>query len=379
MASILIADTYYPGFLSAHGLSQVRDSSFEFAEGLRDASEQGFGTGAAYQAEFEAIGWDSQLVIPNSLALQQAWAREQAPRTSVIPFGWKYALHAARLPGAGRFLRYLPWVQGVFLQQVKELRPDVVYIQDVNLLPPRLVAELKSHAKLVVGEIASPPPPRSFFKNYDLLISALPPLVDTFRSWGIPAEYVPLAFDARHTTVSPAHSRPIDAIFVGSFSRHQPNTASLLKAVSRRVPTLQIYGAVDSELLDREGLRPFYRGEAWGNEMFKLLGSSKVVVNRHGPISGDFAVNMRMYESTGCGAALVTEVKSNLATFFEPGSEVLAYQTNDQAAELTAGLIADPELLDRVARAGQQRTLRDHTYRNRVEQLYGILTRHLGR
>jgi spore maturation protein CgeB len=41
--------------------------------------------------------------------------------------------------------------------------------------------------------------------------------------------------------------------------------------------------------------------------MFKILARSKIVINRHGTIAGNYAVNMRMYEATGSGAMLVTE------------------------------------------------------------------------
>ena len=130
--------------------------------------------------------------------------------------------------------------------------------------------------------------------------------------------------------------------------------------------------------MQKAGLDDHYVGGAWGREMFEVLGSSKLVVNRHGAIAGDFAVNMRMYETTGAGAALVTERKSNLADLFEPGAEVIAYDGILDAAEQAAALLADPARLDRVAAAGQARTLGEHSYRQRAAQLSSILEPRLG-
>lgn len=84
-----------------------------------------------------------------------------------------------------------------------------------------------------------------------------------------------------------------------------------------------------------------------------------------------------MFESTGSGALLVTENKSNLADLFEPGKEVLAYDSPRQAAELARDVLNDPQRLDRIAQAGQQRTLTSHTYTARAKQVTQIFETYL--
>jgi spore maturation protein CgeB len=113
--------------------------------------------------------------------------------------------------------------------------------------------------------------------------------------------------------------------------------------------------------------------------MFSVLGNSKIVVNRHGTVAGPYAVNMRMYETTGSGAALVTESKSNLQDLFSVGTEVMAYNNIDEAVDTAVSLLADPDRLAALARAGQQRTLRDHTYDRRAESLTEIFESDLAR
>ena len=113
--------------------------------------------------------------------------------------------------------------------------------------------------------------------------------------------------------------------------------------------------------------------------MFSVLGNSKIVVNRHGTVAGPYAVNMRMYETTGSGAALVTESKSNLQDLFNVGTEVMAYNNIDEAVETAVSLLADPDRLAALAGAGQQRTLHDHTYDRRAESLIEIFESDLAR
>ena len=376
--SILFVDTYYYSLLESLGLDSRAAMTATYDERLAEALDFGFGTGGAYSRNFGAIGWDSRAVIPNSLALQSMWRTENGGRPP-WSVGWKYAPHLARVPGLRRVLHGLPHVHGVLLEQVRTMRPDVVFVQDINLIPPALAHEIRKNTDLLVGEIASPLPPKQFLLSYDLIVSALPTIVETARNWGIDAEGIPLGFDERFSTISPASSRPIDAIFIGSFSRLQPQTGPLLQAVAQSVPGLRIYGPADSDALRDAGLSANYAGPAWGHEMFELLGQSKMVINRHGSIAGQYAVNMRMYETTGSGAALITEDKSNLSELFAPGTEVIAYSSVEDAAAQAAALLADPGRLDRIAAAGQARTLRDHTYALRARQLEAVIEKRLAR
>ena len=370
--SILFVDTYYFSLLQAHGLERTPVRSDSYDTELADALEIGFGTGGAYTRNMAALGWDARIVIPNSLTLQYQWARDHGVRPPVTA-GWKYGAHLARLPVVSSILHRFPHLHRVLLEQVKQMRPDVVYVQDINLIPPALSREIKRFTRLLVGEIASPLPPRRFLAAYDVIVSALPSVVETATSWGIDSVGIPLGFDERWATRTPASSRPIDAIFVGSVSRLQPATIPLLQAVSRRVPGLKIYGPAEVDALKEAGLADNYVGPAWGRDMFALLGQSKLVINRHGSIAGPYAVNMRMYETTGSGAALITESKQNLGDLFTVGEEVLAYDSVDEAATMAADLVASPERLDEVAAAGQRRTLSEHTYAHRARQVADAL------
>jgi spore maturation protein CgeB len=78
---------------------------------------------------------------------------------------------------------------------------------------------------------------------------------------------------------------------------------------------------------------------------------------------------MRMYESTAAGAMLLTEDRTNLKDLFVPGTEVVAYRNNRDAAEKARYYLDHPEELAKIANAGQKRTLEEHTYQQRVSQM----------
>ncbi|MGA2094338.1 MAG: glycosyltransferase, partial [Sedimentisphaerales bacterium] len=124
-------------------------------------------------------------------------------------------------------------------------------------------------------------------------------------------------------------------------------------------------------------LRQRHHGEVWGLDMFATLAHSRITVNRHLDVAENYANNMRLFEATGCGAMLVTDYKDNLNELFEIGSEVVAYRSPEEAAALITYYLQHPKEAQEIARKGQQRTLRDHTYTQRMKQTVEILNRHL--
>jgi spore maturation protein CgeB len=110
--------------------------------------------------------------------------------------------------------------------------------------------------------------------------------------------------------------------------------------------------------------------------MYRSLARSRVTLNRHINVAENNANNMRLYEATGVGALLITDRKDNLAEMFEIGKEVVAYSSPEEAAEMIQYYIAHPEEARVIAQAGQERTLKEHTYKKRMEELLPLLERY---
>ena len=94
-------------------------------------------------------------------------------------------------------------------------------------------------------------------------------------------------------------------------------------------------------------------------------------------VAKNYANNMRLYEATGVGALLITDHKDNLGELFQIGKEVVSYSSPAEAAELICYYTAHPREAREIARAGQARTLREHTYQRRMEELVPILEQYL--
>jgi spore maturation protein CgeB len=107
--------------------------------------------------------------------------------------------------------------------------------------------------------------------------------------------------------------------------------------------------------------------------MYRHMASAAVVVNRHGDISQGMANNMRLFEATGVGAAVLTEAAPNLHEMFEPGVEMETYSSGEELVEKVRALLDDRDARVALAAAGQRRTLAEHTYAERMRELSALL------
>ncbi|MBA1154761.1 CgeB family protein [Microvirga mediterraneensis] len=78
----------------------------------------------------------------------------------------------------------------------------------------------------------------------------------------------------------------------------------------------------------------------------------------------------RLFEAAACGAPILSDWWVGLDSFFEPGKDILiAANTDDAVAALD---LTDAELT-RIARAGRERTLAEHTSDHRAKELENLI------
>ena len=376
---ILFVDTLYSSVLEGLGYFTPPKREENYAVLNSALSQQKFGSGDNYASELSYLGHETSVTYANSLKSQLSWAVENLDtRLSANESFWKNWQLISRIPILGEFIHRNSPLAKILIEQIKSIKPDVVYVLNINLLNARLIEEIKSTGALVVGQIASPLPPLRMFRGYDHVFSAHPGQVEYFLKNGIPSSWFPLAFDAAQFELMendgwPKRTR--DVTFVGTFGRHQRNTAPLLKALANEIPTLEIFTFASRKKLRRYGLDQFLKGNAWGKDMYRILAESKIVINRHGKVAHGYSVNFRMFEATGMGALLVTERGKNTSDLFEPGSEILTYDSIDDAVVVTKKALQEFDAYVQVARAGQRKTLTAHTFAQRSRDLHEVLTR----
>jgi spore maturation protein CgeB len=360
---LLIVDHYYPPFLGDFYQRHPDLTRAPFDVQRVALAEALFGETAFQVSALRSLGHEAEDVIVNAYPLRRAWAAEHS---SAIAAEWHWALRRRGLiPWPHR--DYGKWIWTSLIAQVRVFRPDVVYVQCVDLVPPSVVLELRAENVLVVGQLAAPLP-RWPLAGYDLMISSLPNYVSRFRAAGLDAEWVPLAFDPKVLEFVGSTPRDIDVSFVGSLSPHHGDRVAILEAVARRTD-VAIYSADADQVPRGSRLTSMMQGTAWGLDMYRVLARSALTINRHIDIAEQFANNLRLYEATGMGALLVTDAKANLADLFELDREVVVYRNANECAEMVEYYHLHSAERAAIAAAGQRRTLSTHTWRDRMSRI----------
>jgi spore maturation protein CgeB len=263
------------------------------------------------------------------------------------------------------------WINRQLLLQVAEWKPDVFFsVKGEAILPDtigRIGGELGARTILWF-----PDDPRYFDSlvkhiapSYDHVYTSSERSIEMYRNIGVEnVHYMPFACEPSihlKAALSEGENKLLesDVCFVGSYSRRR---AKILKRLSGF--KLGIWGP----FWEYSSLKRKIRGNAWGPQMVKVLSASKIVLNIHDYQDLGFKANMRVFETTGCGAFLLTDKPFGIEKLYDPHKEIACYN-DDELPEMVQQYLDDPGAREDVFSHGQARAYRDHTYDQRVQEL----------
>ena len=369
-----------------------------------------FGSSNFWTDALTELNYQTTDIIANAEFLQTTWASENG--VNFDENDWLFEIAAA---------------------QIKRFRPDVLLVADYSTFSADFLKNIRrecSSVRLILGWCGAPYNDSSVFREWDIALSCVPELVADFRAKGISSHHVNHAFAPRILNRLNLKSEPnIDFAFVGSILKQnqfhiererlllelvkstnlriwsdvkRPSRKQRLNVFVRRKahdfvtaarrasvpeqllntlplvrkiagwdapPTLEQY--VDERIARRT------HSPIFGLEMFQQLRDARVVFNNHIDISPISASSMRLFETTGVGACLLTDWKENLSELFEPDKEVLTYRTAAECVEKVIYILEHEDERCSIAAAGQLRTLREHTFENRAARIDEIIRKNI--
>lgn len=350
----------------------------------------------AWTRALQPFGYEVWEPVANAVLMQQAWARE----------------HAVLLDPGDNVLKRITLAQIVWFQ------PEVLFVNS-EAFDRKFLDQVRTEVRsirLVFGWCGAVFQRLDNMKSYDFVLSNIKGLVKWFEEKGIRARYLMHGFDRAVLDRMKTHpeSLPMDFSFIGSIFQYEGlhnDRAQLLGELARK-SDLRIFADVPSPSIasvltaglnssarhlvgrlmrgvgaagDRSEGR--VKGPSWndywigrraeepvyGVRMFRALAASKVSLNNHIDLSRCEASNLRLFEATGVGSCLLTEEQANLRDILEPDEEVVTYENVDEAVEKVEYLLSHEEERKRIAKAGQQRVLSEHTLHHRAEELDEIV------
>ncbi|MCD6306957.1 MAG: FkbM family methyltransferase [Deltaproteobacteria bacterium] len=361
----LIINTDYEHFIQDCYRRNPALRRASFAEQHETRMRSFFGMNDFYSRNLKALGCEAIDLIYNNPYMQMAYA---------LDHGLMRNSQWDERSGKGVDGNVLALL---FHAQVRHYRPDVIVNLAMETVTSAVLKPVRDQVGLIIGQHAAPlAPAMDDLSAYDLVISSLPNLVQYFNGRGRPSRYFQLGFEAPLATLIPTDSpRTVDVAFVGGFSSAHAEGLRLFEYLAEAGIKMTLYGYGGENLSPL--VRRFLNPPVYGRQMYEVYAKAKIVVNRHIDISGKYANNMRMYEATGMGALLLTDMKENLSNLFIPGKEVVAYSNPHQCVREIRSLLKDPTRRKAIAFAGQKRTIETHSYRKRMEELVQIVEKEL--
>lgn len=352
----LVVDTVYDRFLESVQAIDPELGAKPFAAQREALLARSFGTADFYSLNLRALGHDAEDMIASHSALQRRWAVEHGIRTR------------SRRNSRAELFEILD-------AQLVALKPDVVYVQDIAFTDASLLHAARERGAFIAGQTNYPLPPDLDLSPYDAVFTGMPHYCDMFRRRGVPVEFLRIAFEPAVLDRVGSVPKTFGAVFVGGYAgaQHAPG-AAIFEEVARRVP-VDFWGYGAESRPGDSPIRARFHGEAWGIDMYRVLAGSRIVLNRHSPVHREFAVNMRLYEATGVGSMLLTDERADLAQIFEPGREIVTWKGSQDCAEKLAWFLDHETERAAIAAAGQKRTLREHTYRHRMQEVIAAIER----
>lgn len=333
-----------------------------------------FGTADFYSANLKRLGHNAWDIIVNMEAAQKEWAKEHGisyEKTSENNQGWRRLsnyIHRHR-----RKRHNKNWQYCILIEQVKAFKPDVFFCMAIDIIGSDFLNSIDGHYRLAIGQHAAPLP-RNDIKGYDIVLSSLPCQVDWFRRNGTKSELFRLGFEPRILSRIEKNPKLFDLAFVGGLGGCHKNGVKILESLCSH-NTMNVWGYGIEDTSKDSPLRPIFKGSVWGKKMYQVLHDARIVFNRHIDIAGPYANNMRLYEVTGVGSFLITDKKVNLGDLFEPGRDVITYESADECAQMVRYYLENENERESIALSGQKRTLNEHTYYHRMEELTTIVRR----
>ena len=378
----LLVDGEYPEFIRLLYSQNPGLRKQPFERQLQLRNERLYGMADFYSSNLIKLGHEAYDLFANNEILQRAWAKEHRVSPGP-PWRLRFGLRWHIFPWLGR-VRDQGWMYKILGTQIKYYKPDVLLALGMTFLEPAFLQEMKEHVRLMIGW-GSPPvlarkrPPEVYKRTYDLVVAPAEGMVDYFKSHGMKAELLRHAFEpAVLSKVDVAVQQTFPVSFAGLLRGGYSKRRELLEALCAQMgEQVFVWASSLDDLPPDSSIRRRFQGAAWGQDYYRVLALSKIAWNCHLEVAGQFADNLRLFEATGLATLLVTDSKENLHKIFNVGQEVVAYRAIDECIELIRHYLDHDDERDAVRQAGQRRTLREHTYRHRAQELVDIVRKHL--
>jgi hypothetical protein len=390
---LLHISTFYPDYFKKFKMMFEKNTNASYEDLLKNILSDGCLWADFYEINFKKIGIDASIIIANADEIQMKWMLEHGKTDVVLEL-----ISAISSKNINKIdnIRKL-----IVTEQIKEVKPDVLFIDDVFTYGGEWLNEIKEDMPFIrvyVGYCGSlySNDISHMLKPFDFIGCCTQWLKDMLEKDGKKSIIINHAFES--TILEKLQKIQIkneEIVFAGSLfhGTHDEREKLLCSMINANLPvvaytnriSLGLKGRIKEtiklllkrttkEVIQRNiTMEPCLRKSIYGMEMYNVFQGSKAVFNSHGGGINIDAGNMRLFETTGVATCLLTDWKPNLNELFEIDKEVVAYKTPEECLEKARWILDHDKEREEIARAGQRRVLKEHTFFHRAQQMNQII------
>lgn len=113
------------------------------------------------------------------------------------------------------------------------------------------------------------------------------------------------------------------------------------------------------------------RSRVTHEQMLEVFSRSKLCLNLSNSSShASSQIKGRVFEVPACRSVLLTDPADDLENYYEPGKELVVYRNPNELVSLTRHYLDHDGEREAIAEAGYERTLREHTWRHRFDDIF---------
>ncbi len=273
------------------------------------------------------------------------------------------------------------------IETVNEIRPDFILHTKDELLP-EIFQELRKLTK-VIQWYPDPVIPEwliPYVKTCDIFFTMSEGLVEEFKKFNpnvfwLTQAFGPSFFEINKITGEDKRNFSAEVAFIGNLGskeQYLSRRRSLEKVIDSGLK-LKWWGSKIPRkfstiplVLGRLG-RAYGGKFVWGEEYAKVAKLSKIFLAFDSMPHIRKSMSARMYTAVGCGAFYMCRHVDGIEEVLTPGKEIVTFKTDQEMIDMIGYYLKNDEIRMKIAKAGQQRVLRDHTYEVRMRQMVDLI------
>jgi len=281
-------------------------------------------------------------------------------------------------------------LESILLAQIEHHRAEVFYNLDPVRYSSAFIRKLPGSVRKTFCWRAAPSG-NADLSAYDAVLGNFPSILEAWRRKGCRAELFFPAIDPVMDEYGHG-DRPIDILFVGSYSSHHSRRAEVLDRVATLAASHRVVYCLDASRLTRLAespwgrllpLKKYRRGDSitkiakppvFGRKLYDLIGKSKIVLNGAIDMAGEDRGNMRCFEAIGCGALLLSDA-GNYPRGMSAGLTMETYDSAQQAVTRALACLNNSAVAEKMAARGRDEVTKIYSKPSQWREFANLVAR----